>query len=798
LQSQQAAAAAAAAAASQAPLTEEQRRAQQRERELAARARLKAYVASDGWDGRATVDFYGFGKILGTGSFGEVRLAWHRLAGVKVAIKSYEKSRITDPSQWKRVQQEVEVLARINHLHGLRLFETIDTPKRIHIVTEYCSGGNLCTYVKGRGRLPEGEARRIFTQLVASVEYLHGNGIIHRDIKLENVLFADERRDVVKLVDYGFAVVVPDPWRRLRIFCGTPSYMAPEICQRREYHGRPVDVWSLGVLLYACVVGRFPFSGKTYPDLYKRIVAGQLAFPDHVSSSARDLLRRMLTVDPARRLSLANVATHPWVTVGLPAPTAAAVAAAAAMYGTLGAGGAGAAAAAAAGAGGIMASSSGLVSSLPPVQAPDRSVLVSADPSNDVVEAVLQRCEHLGFRRGLVVSSVLAREKNAATTTCYLLLTRLGRSARLPPPMPPQAGVAGGAGAMPVPHAYGASGSSSSGGGGGLYGQHALGYGGPSGSGAGLPQRPQSGMPLLSSASAAAAAAGGYGGARGRPHAAAAAEGSLGSAEVAEAGSSTSHLDTAAAAGAVRQPGATAGGRAAGSVPQRPMSAAPATRRPGLQQQQQQQPYAGAGPLALPPSFAAPGRRVSATLGGDAEGGEEGEEYGEGAGGDHPLLLTSPARGAAAGGAGGASTALASSRAFTPSNRGVGGLPSSRAEGDGFEPFPSPAAGGRRGGAGAGGPRDSSSAALLEGALGAQSGLAAMDGDGEGGGLAAGASGALGSQHGGYDAASGGDELGAPEEGGRGRGAGDGGGLAGAALPRRPASAGPLQARRRM
>ncbi|RYE98975.1 MAG: hypothetical protein EOO41_01705, partial [Methanobacteriota archaeon] len=182
---------------------EAQKKSQQRERELQARLRLKQFVATDTFDGRATVDFYGFGKVLGTGSFGEVRLAWHRLAGVKVAIKSYEKSRITDPSQWKRVQQEIDVLQRLNHVNVLRMFETIDTPKRIHIVTENCAGGNLCTYVKSKGKLVEQEARTIFQQLLAAIEYLHSQGIVHRDIKLENVLFSDEKHDVLKLVDFG-------------------------------------------------------------------------------------------------------------------------------------------------------------------------------------------------------------------------------------------------------------------------------------------------------------------------------------------------------------------------------------------------------------------------------------------------------------------------------------------------------------------------------------------------------------------------------------------------------------------
>lgn len=369
---------------------------------MAARQRLKAFVSEAHFDMRATVDFYGFGKVLGTGSFGEVRLAWHRLAGVKVAVKTYEKARLTDPSHWKRVQQEIDVLARLNHVNSLRMLETIDTPKRIHIVTDYCSGGNLCTYVKNKGRLTESEARGIFIQLMAGIDYLHSNAVVHRDIKLENILFSDESRTVVRIVDFGFAVVVKDPNKKLRIFCGTPSYMAPEICQRREYIGKPVDVWSLGVLLYAMIVGRFPFSGKTYPDLYKRIIAGQLTFPDHMSGSARDLVRRMLNVDATRRLTLNMTATHPWVLPGVPAGLGPGAPSPAAQ---------------------LLAGASG------PAIAPDKTLLTSSDASNDIFEHVLLRCEQLGFARAQMISAVLSRERNACTTAYYLVLSRLGRSA---------------------------------------------------------------------------------------------------------------------------------------------------------------------------------------------------------------------------------------------------------------------------------------------------------------------------------------------------------------------------------
>lgn len=172
----------------------------QREREWLARQRLKQIVAHTDFDGRATTEFYGFGKVLGQGSFGEVRLAWHRLAGAKVAIKSYEKARLTEPNHWRRVQQEIRLMERLNHPNIIRQLEMIDSMKRIHIVMEFAGGGNLCTYVKSKQKLQEPEARKHFLQLLAAVEYMHDLGIIHRDIKLENVLFDEEQNVKVCVV----------------------------------------------------------------------------------------------------------------------------------------------------------------------------------------------------------------------------------------------------------------------------------------------------------------------------------------------------------------------------------------------------------------------------------------------------------------------------------------------------------------------------------------------------------------------------------------------------------------------
>eukprot|EP01029_Cantina_marsupialis_P032173 TRINITY_DN95_c1_g2_i2.p1 TRINITY_DN95_c1_g2~~TRINITY_DN95_c1_g2_i2.p1 ORF type:complete len:682 (+),score=222.40 TRINITY_DN95_c1_g2_i2:232-2046(+) len=254
------------------------------------------------------MEMYTLGKVLGEGSFGKVRLAWHSLTGEKVAIKCYEKSRIKSPNQWKRVEQEIRLMRKMDHNNIIRLLETVETPKRMNIVMECAVGGNLCSYVKYRRRLDANEARTIFVQIVNALDYLHSMNVIHRDVKLENILFDKHR--CIKMVDFGFSV--RNATKKLKIFCGTPSYMAPEIVMRKEYWGRPVDVWSLGVLLYAMLCGCFPFTAKSYPDLYRKIVRGQFTIPGEFSKSLKHLLQHMLCLDPFKRYSLAQIKRHPW------------------------------------------------------------------------------------------------------------------------------------------------------------------------------------------------------------------------------------------------------------------------------------------------------------------------------------------------------------------------------------------------------------------------------------------------------------------------------------------------------
>jgi hypothetical protein len=172
----------------------------------------------------AVMDMYMVGKVVGVGSYGKVRAAWHRLTSSKVAIKTYDKSKLKDPAHWKRVHAEIKIMEQISHPRIARMYEAVETPKRMHLIMECLDGGNLCSYVKAKRRLSEEESKRIFFQIAQAIEHLHALGVSHRDVKLENVLFANDRD--IKLIDFGFSTVC-QPGKRLKVFCGTPSCKTP-------------------------------------------------------------------------------------------------------------------------------------------------------------------------------------------------------------------------------------------------------------------------------------------------------------------------------------------------------------------------------------------------------------------------------------------------------------------------------------------------------------------------------------------------------------------------------------------
>ncbi|KAJ2342196.1 hypothetical protein GGF43_005988, partial [Coemansia sp. RSA 2618] len=220
----------------------------------------------------------------------------------------------------------------VNFSYIVRLHDIIETERYIGIVIEYASGGELFDHILAHRQLKENDACRLFAQLIAGVSYLHSSNIVHRDLKLENLLL--DRNRNIKITDFGFANQFRGPGDdMMSTSCGSPCYAAPElVVSDGPYVGTAVDIWSCGVILYAMLAGYLPFDddpsnpeGDNINQLYKYILSTPLVFPDNVSTLARDLLRRMLVPNPRNRASLDEIKAHEWlrpyaVTFAPPAP----------------------------------------------------------------------------------------------------------------------------------------------------------------------------------------------------------------------------------------------------------------------------------------------------------------------------------------------------------------------------------------------------------------------------------------------------------------------------------------------
>merc|ERR1719487_545156 len=215
----------------------------------------------------------------------------------------------------EKVRREINILKMCTHPHIIRLYEVIDTPSDIFVIMEYVSGGELFDYIVARGRLPPDEARHFFHMILSGVEYCHFKKVVHRDLKPENLLLDADNN--IKIADFGLSNVIHDG-DFLRTSCGSPNYAAPEVISGNLYAGTEVDVWSCGVILYALLCGTLPFDDESIPNLFKKIKSGMYSLPSHLSQLARDLIPRMLVVDPMKRVTVPEVRAHAWFQQKLP------------------------------------------------------------------------------------------------------------------------------------------------------------------------------------------------------------------------------------------------------------------------------------------------------------------------------------------------------------------------------------------------------------------------------------------------------------------------------------------------
>ncbi|XP_066229235.1 serine/threonine-protein kinase BRSK2 isoform X2 [Saccopteryx leptura] len=251
---------------------------------------------------------YRLEKTLGKGQTGLVKLGIHCVTCQKVAIKIVNREKLSE-SVLMKVEREIAILKLIEHPHVLKLHDVYENKKYLYLVLEHVSGGELFDYLVKKGRLTPKEARKFFRQIISALDFCHSHSICHRDLKPENLLL-DEKNNI-RIADFGMASLqVGDSL--LETSCGSPHYACPEVIRGEKYDGRKADVWSCGVILFALLVGALPFDDDNLRQLLEKVKRGVFHMPHFIPPDCQSLLRGMIEVDAARRLTLEHIQKHTW------------------------------------------------------------------------------------------------------------------------------------------------------------------------------------------------------------------------------------------------------------------------------------------------------------------------------------------------------------------------------------------------------------------------------------------------------------------------------------------------------
>merc|ERR1711998_65017 len=248
---------------------------------------------------------------LGTGTFGRVRLVKYKKDSKWMAMKILKKSEIIRLKQVEHIKAEKSILGSINHLFIVNMFGAFQDERCLYMCMEYVIGGELFSHLRRAGRFTNEVTRFYAGEIVLAFDYLHKQDIVYRDLKPENLLLDQDGH--VKITDFGFAKHVED---RTWTLCGTPEYLAPEIIQSKG-HGKAVDWWALGILVYEMLAGYPPFYDENPFGIYQKILANKPEYPRHFDVHAKDLVRKLLSQDRSKRIgNLKNgaedIKKHKW------------------------------------------------------------------------------------------------------------------------------------------------------------------------------------------------------------------------------------------------------------------------------------------------------------------------------------------------------------------------------------------------------------------------------------------------------------------------------------------------------
>jgi serine/threonine protein kinase len=253
-------------------------------------------------------------KVIGKGSFGKVLLVSKKDTGHLYAMKVLKKDALVKRNQVQHTKAERRILRTCDSPCIVRMHFAFQSADKLYLVLDYLPGGELFFHLKRERRFDEERVRLYAAELVLALEHLHARDIVYRDLKPENVLL--DPGGHVCLTDFGLSKEAVATGGRTKTFCGTPEYIAPEILQGLG-HGKPVDWWSLGTLVYEMLVGLPPFYSTDVNTMYDKILRGELSFPAYVSPDARSLLAALLQRAPEHRLGSGEgdseeLKSHPW------------------------------------------------------------------------------------------------------------------------------------------------------------------------------------------------------------------------------------------------------------------------------------------------------------------------------------------------------------------------------------------------------------------------------------------------------------------------------------------------------
>ncbi|KAH8113869.1 kinase-like domain-containing protein [Phellopilus nigrolimitatus] len=264
------------------------------------------------------------GECVGKGASGRVKVARHcetdQMAAVKILpLETVLSSRLSLRSRENKaekhrngIDKEIIMMKLMDHPNVVRIYDVFEGDKELFLVLEYVDGGELFDYLVNHGRMEPHKGLCYFKQIIYGLAYAHAFSVIHRDLKPENILIASLNPPHVKIADWGMAAFAP-PEHNLETSCGSPHYASPEIVRGEPYSGTATDIWSCGVILYALMTGRLPFDDKNIRALLQKVKAGKFEIPTYVFPEAADLIRRMLVVEVDKRITMAEILVHPFL-----------------------------------------------------------------------------------------------------------------------------------------------------------------------------------------------------------------------------------------------------------------------------------------------------------------------------------------------------------------------------------------------------------------------------------------------------------------------------------------------------